>query len=119
MRSDAQVFTTVPSDHSPTNGPALTISAAIPDLHHYIGRGGRAVSLWRDAAAFSEAAALGRTVLWHYPRKRKPPANQRTNTRTCSAQFGSDESDESDRSDRSDRSDLSDPSDGLPAHHER
>ena len=28
-------------DRSPTNGPALTITSLIPDLHHYNGRGGR------------------------------------------------------------------------------
>ena len=52
-RSDAQIFLTAPSDRSPTNGPALTITAAIPDLHHYNGRGGRVFPLWRDAGASS------------------------------------------------------------------
>ena len=48
-RSDQQIFITAPSDRSPTSGPALTISAAIPDLHHYNGRGGRVFPLWRDS----------------------------------------------------------------------
>jgi len=48
-RSDSQVFLTAPSDRSPTNGPAVTISALVPDLHHYNGRGGRVFPLWRDA----------------------------------------------------------------------
>jgi len=52
-RSDAQIFLTAPSDRSPTNGPALTITAEIPDLHHYNGRGGRVFPLWRDAGASS------------------------------------------------------------------
>jgi len=37
---------------SPTSGPAITFSAAIPDLDHYKGSfGGRVFPLWRDAAA--------------------------------------------------------------------
>ncbi len=52
-RSDAQIFITAPSDRSPTNGPALTLTAAIPDLHHYNGRGGRVFPLWRDPGASS------------------------------------------------------------------
>ena len=35
-------------DHAPTTGPAVTFSAAIPDLHHYHGRGGRVFPLWAD-----------------------------------------------------------------------
>jgi hypothetical protein len=50
-RSDRQVFLAAPHDKSPTDGPALTFSAAIPDLHHYNGRGGRIVPLWADAQA--------------------------------------------------------------------
>lgn len=46
-----QVHLTVPEDRTPTAGPALTISASIPDLHHYHGRGGRVYPLWRDRAA--------------------------------------------------------------------
>lgn len=51
MRSDRQLFLTAPSDRSPTSGPALTVSALIPDLHHYSGRGGRVFPLWRDRIA--------------------------------------------------------------------
>ena len=50
-RSDRQIFITAPSDRSPTNGPALSVTALIPDLHHYSGRGGRVFPLWRDAEA--------------------------------------------------------------------
>ncbi|QCI65139.1 type ISP restriction/modification enzyme [Phreatobacter stygius] len=49
--SDKQVFLTAPDDRSPSNGPALTFLGLIPDLHHYNGRGGRTMPLWRDAAA--------------------------------------------------------------------
>jgi len=51
LRSDAQIFITAPTNHTPTAGPALTISAAIPDLDHYNGRGGRVFPLWADASA--------------------------------------------------------------------
>lgn len=49
--SDQQVYFTAPHDRTPTNGPALTVTASIPDLHHYHGRGGRVLPLWADAAA--------------------------------------------------------------------
>lgn len=45
-----QVYLTAPHDRTPTNGPALTLTALVPDLHHYAGRGGRAFPLWADAA---------------------------------------------------------------------
>lgn len=49
--SGRQVYLTAPSDRSPVAGPAVTFSAAIPDLHHYNGRGGRVFPLWRDRDA--------------------------------------------------------------------
>ena len=48
--SSGQLYLTAPTDKSPSDGPALTFSAAIPDAHHYNGRGGRVFPLWRDAA---------------------------------------------------------------------
>ena len=51
VRSERQVYLTAPSDQSPTDGPALSFSSLVPDLHHYNGRGGRAFPLWRDADA--------------------------------------------------------------------
>ncbi len=48
--SARQVYLTAPHDRTPLNGPALTFTALIPDLHHYAGRGGRAFPLWSDAA---------------------------------------------------------------------
>jgi hypothetical protein len=48
--SPKQVFLTAPEDRTPTNGPSLSFTGLIPDLHHYHGRGGRAFPLWRDAA---------------------------------------------------------------------
>ncbi|MFM5955391.1 MAG: type ISP restriction/modification enzyme [Novosphingobium sp.] len=57
----SQAYLTAPMDLSPSNGPALTATALIPDLHHYAGRGGRVFALWKDAAATQSninAAAL-------------------------------------------------------------
>lgn len=47
----SQAFLTAPMDLAPSNGPALTATSLIPDLHHYAGRGGRVFALWKDAAA--------------------------------------------------------------------
>ena len=38
--SPKQIYLTAPHDRTPTNGPALSFTALIPDLHHYHGRGG-------------------------------------------------------------------------------
>lgn len=37
--------------HPITHGPALSLSATVPDKHFYNGRGGRVYPLWRDAEA--------------------------------------------------------------------
>ena len=49
--SDKQVYATVPHDRTPTNGPALSFTSFIPDLHHYHGRGGRVFPLWAENQA--------------------------------------------------------------------
>lgn len=50
--SDRQIYLTGLLAHAPSSGPALTVSALVPDLHHYKGSfGGRAFPLWADAAA--------------------------------------------------------------------
>ncbi|MDE0436609.1 MAG: hypothetical protein OXH92_21645, partial [Bryobacterales bacterium] len=46
--SNHQVHMTALQAHALTKGPAITFSAAIPDLHHYNGRGGRIFPLWAD-----------------------------------------------------------------------
>ena len=46
--SSRQVYMTALQAHALTAGPAVTFSAAIPDLHHYNGRGGRVFPLWAD-----------------------------------------------------------------------
>lgn len=51
-RSDRQIYMTAFAEESPTNGPAVTFTALVPDLHHYKGSfGGRVFPLWRDANA--------------------------------------------------------------------
>ncbi len=49
--STKQIYLTALFRASPSNGPAVSITALIPDLDHYNGRGGRVFPLWRDAAA--------------------------------------------------------------------
>ena len=48
--SDQQVYLTALHRSSPSGGPAVTFSAAIPDLDHYHGRGGRVFPLQRERA---------------------------------------------------------------------
>nr|WP_281493610.1 type ISP restriction/modification enzyme [Ancylobacter koreensis] len=50
--SQEQIYLTNLEAHSPTNGPAVTFSAHVPDQHHYKGSfGGRVFPLWADAVA--------------------------------------------------------------------
>lgn len=49
--SASQVYLTALSQTSPKVGPAVTLSANIPDHDHYNGRGGRVFPLWKDASA--------------------------------------------------------------------
>ncbi len=47
--SGDQIYITAFTEESPKNGPALTLTGLIPDLHHYKGSfGGRVFPLWRD-----------------------------------------------------------------------
>lgn len=57
--STRQVYLTAPHDQKATAGPALTFASLIPDLHHYNGRGGRALPLWADAAATTPNVSPG------------------------------------------------------------
>ena len=50
-QSNQQVYLTALRAHAPTTGPAVTFSAAIPDLDRYHGRGGRIFPLWADRRA--------------------------------------------------------------------
>ena len=50
--SSQQVYMTALHLYAPSTGPAVTFSAAIPDLDHYKGSfGGRAFPLWADRRA--------------------------------------------------------------------
>lgn len=51
MFSNQQIYITALSRLSPSKGPALSLSAWIPDLDHYSGRGGRVLPLWSDATS--------------------------------------------------------------------
>ncbi len=50
--STEQIFLTALERAAPSSGPAVSLTASIPDLDHYKGSfGGRVMPLWRDAAA--------------------------------------------------------------------
>lgn len=52
MDGKTQVYLTALDSNEPGDGPALSFTGLIPDQHHFKGSfGGRAVPLWRDAAA--------------------------------------------------------------------
>lgn len=51
VRGPAQIFATEQHSQPLEGGPGLTFTAEIPDMDHFMGRGGRVVPLYRDAAA--------------------------------------------------------------------
>jgi len=57
VRSSSQIYMTA-SVHPIKNGPTVTFTAHIPDMHHYNGRSGRAIPLYRDAHATAPNLAL-------------------------------------------------------------
>lgn len=54
-----QLHLTVPNDRFPDSGAAVSFTELLPDLHHYAGRGGRAIPLWRDASGNAANVANG------------------------------------------------------------
>jgi hypothetical protein len=51
-RSSNQIYMTALTRTSPSTGPAITLTALVPDLDHYKGSfGGRVFPLWQDAEA--------------------------------------------------------------------
>jgi hypothetical protein len=44
----SQVFLTTSHDQQITSGPALTFTTHVPDTHHFEGRGGQVIPLYRD-----------------------------------------------------------------------
>ncbi len=61
-----QVYLTLPDTEVPSGGPAVSAPGLVPDIHHYSGRGGRAVPLWRDPEGSEANIAPG---LLHYMSK--------------------------------------------------
>lgn len=58
--SDRQVYLTALLAHSPADGPAVSLSGLIPDLHHFKGSfGGRVFPLWVNRAATEPNIAPG------------------------------------------------------------
>jgi len=63
--SEKQVYLTALSRSSPSNGPALSFTAHIPDLDHYKGSfGGRVFPLWSDAKASKPNVSPGLLEAW-------------------------------------------------------
>ena len=59
IHSSEQVYMTALHRTAPTAGPGVTFSAAIPDLDHYHGRGGRVFPLWADRAGTTANVKAG------------------------------------------------------------
>ncbi|WP_171074154.1 type ISP restriction/modification enzyme [Nonomuraea basaltis] len=54
-----QVYVTEQHAHPITRGPALTFTALVPNVHHFNGRGGRALPLYRDSGCSAANVAPG------------------------------------------------------------
>jgi hypothetical protein len=62
--NEAQVFTTTLTTSRLGFGPALSVSAHVPDLHHFSGRGGKdVIPLYRDSALTPNADAAALAVI--------------------------------------------------------
>jgi hypothetical protein len=48
VAGDPQIFLTTSHDQQITSGPALTFTTYVPDTHHFEGRGGQVIPLYRD-----------------------------------------------------------------------
>ncbi|MFF0267403.1 type ISP restriction/modification enzyme [Kribbella sp. NPDC004536] len=57
--SDQQIFVVEQHDRPITAGPGLMFPGLIPDVHHFMGRGGRVAPLYRDAAAMTPNVVSG------------------------------------------------------------
>lgn len=58
VASDHQLFLTVIESASPRSGPSLSLTALVPDLDHYNGRGGRVYPLWRNSESTTSNVKL-------------------------------------------------------------
>ena len=61
VRGDLQVYVTEQHAHPINIGPGLVFSALVPGVHHFNGRGGRVMPLYRDSAGLSPNLAPGLT----------------------------------------------------------
>jgi hypothetical protein len=51
VRGDSQVYVTEQHAHAIESGPGLTFTSLVPGVHHFNGRGGRVLPLYRDQDA--------------------------------------------------------------------
>jgi hypothetical protein len=61
VRGDSQVYVTEQHAHPIEAGPGLTFAAFVPSVHHFNGRGGRVLPLYRDPAGLTPNIAPGLT----------------------------------------------------------
>lgn len=59
VRTTAQVYMSEQHAHAFFDGPALTFSALVPNVHHFNGRGGRVLPLYRDPEGSEPNVAPG------------------------------------------------------------
>ncbi|WP_460363270.1 type ISP restriction/modification enzyme [Actinocorallia lasiicapitis] len=59
VRGPAQIFVTEQHAHPIDAGPGLTFASLVPSMHHFNGRGGRVLPLYRDSSALSPNIAPG------------------------------------------------------------
>ncbi|WP_326821605.1 type ISP restriction/modification enzyme [Streptosporangium sp. NBC_01756] len=59
VAGDSQVFAVEQHAHPIETGPGLVFTAFVPDMHHFNGRGGRVLPLYRDRAAGAANLAPG------------------------------------------------------------
>lgn len=59
VRGPNQIFATEQHAHAIDTGPGLVFSALVPSVHHYNGRGGRVLPLYRDPAGHFPNLAPG------------------------------------------------------------
>ncbi|WP_306360002.1 type ISP restriction/modification enzyme [Nocardia sp. CC227C] len=59
VRGPQQIYVTEQHAHPITAGPALVFTDLVPSMHHFNGRGGRVLPLYRDAAGLMPNTAPG------------------------------------------------------------
>ncbi len=59
VRGDRQIYISEQHAHPITSGSALTFSALVPNVHHFNGRGGRVIPLYRDTSGLDANISAG------------------------------------------------------------